>query len=294
MMSWLIEPLTAIKMVLLEKFKDYIRQYQLFQQGDKMLLAVSGGMDSVVLCDLFHAAGFPFGIAHCNFQLRGDESGRDEAFVRKMALEYKAAFHVIKFDTAQYASLHKLSIQVAARELRYNWFEQVRGENGYAFIATAHHLNDSIETLLMNFFKGTGIGGLHGILPKQGRLIRPLLFAKREAVQDYLQQHGLSFVEDRSNLSDRYTRNSIHLHIIPEIKKNFPELESNLADNITRFKEIEQLYLQALEIHLKGLIERRGAEVFIPVLKLLKSVPLNTVAYELFKPFNFNFQQTLQ
>ncbi len=281
-------------MLLLEKFKDYIGQHRLFQRGDKVLLAVSGGRDSVVLCDLFHAAGFPFGIAHCNFQLRADESERDEAFVRKMASEYKAAFHVVKFDTSQYASQHKLSIQVAARELRYNWFEQVRGENGYAFIATAHHLNDSIETLLMNFFKGTGIGGLHGILPKQGRLIRPLLFAKREAIADYLQQRSLSFVEDSSNLSDKYTRNSIRLHIIPEIKKNFPELENNLADNIARFKEIEQLYRQGLEIHLEGLTEKRGEEIFISILKLQKSVPLNTVAYELFKPFNFNFLQAQQ
>src|ERR1700722_7253794 len=182
-------------MDLREKFIAHIDAENLFHPKDKLLIAVSGGVDSVVLCELCYQAGFDFVIAHCNFQLRGEESERDENFVKDLAKKYNKKLFVKKFDTKHYAEEHKVSIQVAARELRYDWFEDIvdgwqltddRQNNQQStnnYILTAHHLNDSIEALLMNFFKGSGITGLHGILPKQEKIIRPLLFAKKEELK---------------------------------------------------------------------------------------------------------------
>ena len=178
-------------MNLLEKYKAYIKKENLFQSKDKLLLAVSGGVDSVVLCELCKQAGYDFVIAHCNFQLRREESERDEKFVRELGEKYGVEVLVKNFETEKYATENKLSIQVAARELRYSWFNELLADLkisskssgskippwGVGGLLTAHHANDNIETLLMNFFKGTGINGLHGILPKQGNIIRPLLFA---------------------------------------------------------------------------------------------------------------------
>lgn len=281
-------------MDLVNRFREYIELQRLFDPREKILLAVSGGMDSVVLCHLFSRCGYSFGIAHCNFRLRQAESDRDEEFVKSLAGKYGAPFFVKQFDTAVYAKEHKVSVQVAARELRYGWFEEIRKDYGYAFVATAHHLNDNIETLLINFFRGTGVGGLHGILPVQGKIVRPLLFAKREEIRDYQQQHTLPFVEDSSNLSDKYTRNFFRLKILPLVKEAFPETERILADNTGRFREVETLYRQAIAMHLKGLRVKKGEETFIPLLKLKKSEPLPTIVYELFKPFSFGYEQSRQ
>src|SRR6202012_5161444 len=196
-------------MNLLSAFKDFMVKENLFSPGDGLLLAVSGGLDSSVLCELCHRAGMDFSIAHCNFQLRGAESDRDEQFVRQLAARYNKEIVVKRFDTEAYAAGKKISIQVAARELRYAWFGEMpdgRGDSRY-LVATAHHLDDNIETLLMNFFKGTGISGLRAMLPRQDRLIRPLLFAQRSTLEAFAREHGLDWVEDSSNQSDKYTRN---------------------------------------------------------------------------------------
>lgn len=167
-------------MDLLKSFKEYIKQQHLFQQKDKLLLAVSGGIDSVVLCELCKQAGYDFAIAHCNFQLRGEDSERDEKFAAALAKKYEVAFYTTTFDTIAIAKQEKKSIEEAARDLRYAWFEKIRTEQGYHYIVTAHHANDNIETVLMNFFRGTGIKGLHGILPLQQKIVRPLLFASKK------------------------------------------------------------------------------------------------------------------
>ena len=161
-------------MKLLERFKEFIRQQNLFLPKDKLLLAVSGGVDSVVLCELCHQAGFDFAIVHCNFQLRGEDSDRDENFVRKLALKYNIPLFVARFDTKKEAKQRKLSTQETARELRYNWFEETRNGEGYNYILTAHHADDNVETVLMNFFRGTGIRGIGGIEPKHNQIVRPL------------------------------------------------------------------------------------------------------------------------
>lgn len=252
-------------------------------------------MDSVVLCDLCKKSGFDFIIAHCNFQLRGEESNRDEQFVRELGKKYDAEVLVRRFSTEEYAKQKKVSIQVAARELRYNWFNELLNPGSPLpacdYLLTAHHLDDNIETVLMNFFKGTGISGLRGILPKHEKIIRPLLFAKKEELAFFAKENKLDWVEDSSNLSDRYSRNYLRHHVIPLIQKIFQEAEDNLAANIQRFSEIEELYAQAIAVHKKKLIERKGNELHIPVLKLKKSAPLHTIIYEIVKEFGFHSAQ---
>jgi tRNA(Ile)-lysidine synthase len=192
---------------------------------------------------------------------------------------------------------------VAARELRYKWFEEVAsspdsyreqeaGSGNEPWIVTAHHANDNIETLLMNFFKGTGIKGLQGILPRQGNIIRPLLFAKKEEILQFARENNLSFVEDSSNISDKYTRNYFRHQLIPALQKVFPQVQENLLNNIDRYREIEILYSQSVVLHKKKLLETKGNEVHIPVLKLLKVEPLKTILYEIIKDYGFTAHQT--
>ncbi len=279
-------------MQLLQKFIDFIKKENLFQPKDKLLLAVSGGIDSVVLCELCKQAGYDFAIAHCNFKLRGDESDRDEHFVRELAKKYNAEIFVKNFDTENYAEENNLSIQLAARQLRYAWFESIITEQQINWILTAHHANDNIETLLINFFKGTGIKGLRGILPKQNKIIRPLLFAKKEELVEFAKENNISYMEDSSNASDKYTRNYFRNQLIPSIQKVFPNAEDNLLKNIERVKEIESLYDQSINLYKKKLLEQRGEEIHIPVSKLLKSRPLATIVYEIVRDFGFTSSQT--
>ena len=279
-------------MDILHGFNEFIKKENLFSHHDRLLVAVSGGLDSVVLCELLYRAGFDFVIAHCNFRLRGEESDRDERFVVQVAEKYGKNVLVKAFDTSVYAAERKLSIQVAARQLRYDWFREVLEDWGAGNVLTAHHLDDNIETLLMNFFKGTGISGLRGMLPRQGIVVRPLLFTGRAALQQFALETGLIWVEDSSNESDKYTRNYFRHRIIPGIEEVFPNALQNLAENSGRFREIEMIYRRAVDQQLKKLLEHRGNEVFIPVLKLKLSVPLSTLVYEMITPFGFSAQQT--
>lgn len=283
-------------MNLLKNFLGYVKQQDLFHPKDRLLLAVSGGVDSVVLCELCKQAGYDFTIAHCNFQLRAEESERDENFVRELGKKYHVQVLVKKFDTQKFAEENKLSIQVAARELRYNWFaELLQAANEQPatinWLLTAHHANDNIETLLMNFFKGTGINGMHGILPKQGHIIRPLLFAKKEELTEFAVTNNSNFVEDSSNASDKYTRNYFRNQLIPDLQKVFPQVEDNLLNNIERFREIEILYQQSVILNTKKLLEQKGNEIHIPVLKLLKVPALHTIIYEIIKAYGFTAHQ---
>lgn len=277
-----------------EHFLHYIHEHHLFQKKDKILLAVSGGVDSMVLCDLFLKTGTPCGIAHCNFQLRDKEADRDEAFVEDYAKQRGLPFHKTRFSTLQYAEDHQLSVEEAARNLRYEWFEKIRRQYAYQFIATAHHQNDNAETLLLNLFRGTGIHGLHGILPKRGKVIRPLLFLLKQDMLNYAAKQDIRFITDATNTATIYTRNFIRHEIIPVIETRFPGVVSRLNDNIQRFTEAEQLYNQAITCHRSKLVEQRAHEIFIPILKLLKSQPLHSIAYEIFKPFNFSYEQCRQ
>lgn len=285
-------------MNLLQQFQQFINQEKLFQHKDRVLLAVSGGVDSMVLCHLCKQAGYDFAIAHCNFQLRGTESDADEALIQMLAGKYEIEYFIKRFDTSNYANENKESIQVAARNLRYSWFAELTDtRNGSPFkkLLTAHHANDNVETLLMNFFKGTGIAGLQGILPKSGKeqqIIRPLLFAKKEDLVQYATDNGLSFREDASNQSDKYTRNYFRNKLIPALTAVYPKVEDNLLDNINRFSEVNLLYKQAIEHLKKKLLIHNKKTLQMPVLKLLKTEALQTVLFEITKEFGFTSKQT--
>jgi tRNA(Ile)-lysidine synthase len=285
-------------MDLLRQFQQYIHDQKLFSPNETLLLAVSGGVDSVVLCDLCKQSGFDFAIAHCNFQLRGKASDLDEEFVQTVGAKYHTEVFTKKFDTEKYAAENKCSIQVAARELRYNWFKSLidpSSKKTFGHLLTAHHANDNIETVLINFFKGTGITGLHGILPISGsaqKIIRPLLFAKKISLEAYAMTNKLVFREDASNEEIKYTRNYFRNRILPSLKEIYPQVEDNLLANISRFTEIDIIYTQAIAALKKKLLVEQNGEYHLPVLKLLKTDALQTVLFELVKEFGFTPGQT--
>jgi len=273
---------------LLEKFMEFNRLKRLASRKKRCLLTVSGGMDSIVMCDLFYKAGFPFSIAHCNFNLRGDESDGDEAFVKSLAQSYGVSVFVKSFATKEYVSKKNVSIQLAARELRYAWFEELREEQQIKLVATAHHLNDNIETIIYNLIKGTGIRGLRGIPVRQANIIRPMLFASREEIEAYLINNKLDYREDSSNADDKYTRNKIRHHIIPLMKEINPSLEKTLGNKVDLFTELETLYEQEAAKPVKGLFLERKGDIYIPILKLERTKYAGTILFEFLKKFGFN------
>ncbi|MCB0546468.1 MAG: tRNA lysidine(34) synthetase TilS [Phaeodactylibacter sp.] len=268
---------------------------QLLDTGSRVLLAVSGGLDSAVMAHLFEKSGFDFGIAHCNFQLRGPDSDSDEDFVRSLAQSWEVPFFFRRFDTQAHALKSGQSVQVAARELRYEWLEEVRQENGFSHLATAHHLNDSIETLLLNLTKGCGIRGLHGIPLKNGPVIRPLLFAGRKRLEQYAADNIISFRLDASNLEVKYQRNKIRHNAIPALQEINPAFEQTMAENITRFRQIEQLLDWAMRHIAQDVILSYGTPFRLSVRELesFGSV-LPTVLFELLYPYGFNTSQVQQ
>jgi tRNA(Ile)-lysidine synthase len=280
--------------------KHWNQQFPQFQKGNSLfLLAVSGGLDSVVMTHIVKGLGLNCYILHVNFQLRGEESDRDENFVRDIAKETSFEIFVEKFQTLDYAHLNGIGIQEAARNLRYQWFEKKRKECQLLFpdknilILTAHHANDNVETVMLNFFRGTGIQGLRGIAPfqKDRMLLRPMLPFKKEALIAYANDQQLNYVEDSSNASNKYTRNFLRNSLIPQLQEYFPQVTENLMNNIERMKEVTEIYQTAIQNRLEDLMEWKGEECHVSILKLQKSPQLNTVIWELISPFGFSVQQ---
>jgi tRNA(Ile)-lysidine synthase len=255
------------------------------------LLAVSGGVDSMVLAHLFLQQKFTFSVAHCNFQLRGEESQRETELVQHWCEQHAITCHVKYMQTDAYATEHKLSIQLAARQLRYSFFDELKAIFKYDFIVTAHHRNDTIETVLFNFFRGTGLPGLTGIPAERNGIIRPLLQMSRQEIEEYALLHQVPFRVDSSNLKEDYTRNKMRLTIIPELQNMFPSFEENMIANINRFAEIRMVYEKQIAVYRKKLMEPRGKDFYLPILKLKHIQPLVTILYELVKPFGFSAHQ---
>lgn len=275
-------------MLPVKDFIDFVERHSLFDSSSKILAAVSGGMDSVLMIHLLKSAGVNFGIAHCNFQLRGDESNGDENFCLQLAQQLDVPIHVIHFDTLSYASENKVSTQMAARTLRYQWFEEIRQREGYTAIALAHHQNDTIETILLNLTRGTGIAGLHGIMPKNGKLVRPLLFLSRDEIQQIINDPQIPYREDSSNSSSRYARNKIRLEVIPKLKELNPALEQTFESNLIRFRELEELLeLRVAELKQK-LVVVNDQELHIALSNVRNIQPQRLLLYNLLKEYGFN------
>ncbi len=276
---------------MLKKFLTYINEKTLFQSDDKILLAVSGGMDSVVMIHLFAKAKFNFAVAHCNFGLRGEESDADEQFVKKLAKKYKVPFFSEQFETEAFAQQEKISIQMAARVLRYQWFESLCQNQGFVSIATAHHLNDTLETVLFNLTKGTGIAGLHGIQPKSGNLVRPMLFASRDEIYEYVVENQLAWREDSSNQSSHYHRNLIRNEVVPLLKTINPNLENTIENTVERVLAVEKILIAEMERLQKAVFREEAGAAYIDFELLQTEVEPVIKLHELLKPYHFTYTQ---
>jgi tRNA(Ile)-lysidine synthase len=262
---------------------------------DKILLAVSGGMDSMVMLHLFHQAGFSIAVAHCNFQLRGEESDEDEIFVAAKCKKWGIPFHSIRFDTNNYAIQHGLSVQMAARELRYNWFHQVKEKENIDWIATAHHLSDSVETVLLNLSRGTSLDGLLGIAEKNGFVIRPLLFATHNEITNYAAETGVVWREDRSNETDDYQRNFIRHQVIPKLEQINPALEQSIAKMVERLSGDGAILTQAIEVWKKQFQRNENDKVILAKKGFEPSLDdsyNSALLWRLLRGFGFHFDQS--
>lgn len=270
---------------MLDDFIKYIEERNICKIDEMILLAVSGGIDSMVLTHLFQRAGFKTGIAHCNFSLRGEESDLDEELVRDTASGYGVSFYNIKFETKEHAKKLGISIQMAARELRYQWFEKIRSENNFDSVAVAHNLNDNIETLLINLIRGTGITGLTGMKPVSSRIIRPLLFASRERIREYRDQFDIPFREDKSNSDTKYTRNKIRHLILPVLKEINPALESTLTETAERLSGIYEIVTDQVQKITARSSYQDGMRLKYNIKNLKPCLQNKALVFELFKVF---------
>jgi tRNA(Ile)-lysidine synthase len=270
---------------MIDEFKKFILENNLIKPGDKILLAVSGGIDSMVMAHLFLKLGYKIGIAHCNFLLRAEESYKDEEMVRHFADKHNIPFYSIQFETKAFAKKNKLSVQMAARELRYEWFEEIRMNNGFDSIAVAHNLNDNIETLLINLIRGTGLTGMTGMKPINKRIIRPLLFATRYDILIFRNRHKINFREDKSNADTKYTRNKIRHQIIPVLKEINPSIETTLNETADRFSGFDEIVTEYI-YQLKEKISEQKDQFIIFNISLLRTYLHNrAVLFELFKQY---------
>jgi tRNA(Ile)-lysidine synthase len=273
---------------MLHKFQNFILDNKLFKSSDTILLAVSGGVDSMVMTELFDLGNFKYSIAHCNYGLRGKESDEDENFVLRIAKK-NVRFHNRKFDTKKFAAKEKISVQMAARNLRQQWFRELINEFGYAFYATAHHQDDQIETFFINLLRGSGISGLHGILPKSGNQIHPMLFSNRVEIEEFARVNGVSYRNDSSNFKTDYLRNKIRLQLLPVLKTIQKDYATVITGNIERLKQAEQIYFQQINVVKNNLLMASDEELKIPVDGLRGLKPIDTYLFEILEPYNFQF-----
>ncbi len=271
-----------------QRVAQYIARSRLFKRREKILVAVSGGADSVALLRILLALKYECEVAHCNFCLRGEESDRDEVFVRQLATNLQLPLHVTHFDTRRIAKERGLSIEMTARMLRYQWFEQVRQECNASVVAVAHHQDDSVETLLLNLLRGTGINGLCGIRPKNGTIVRPLLCLNRQEIIDYLEKINQPYVTDSSNLETLYTRNKIRLELLPLMEKFNPSVRKTLLQTAAHLSDVALLYNQSVA-QARTRVETADG---IDLVALKREPAPETLLFELLHPLGFNASQT--
>lgn len=273
---------------LIRKINKYIETNHLLTPGDPVVVGFSGGSDSVTLLYILIRLGYRCIAAHCNFHLRAGESDRDETFCRNFAAQHGSLFEQIDFDTRSFATRHHISIEMAARNLRYEWFESIRQKYDAQAITVAHHRDDSNETMLQNMIRGTGIRGLCGIRNRCGRVVRPLLCIGKDDINRFIEEQQLTYVTDSSNRSDEYTRNFLRLHLIPLMKEVNPSVGEALARTVAQLADVENIYLHTIEKAGKKLLKKIEDNVFsISIDKLSLQTSPQTILYELLQPFGF-------
>ena len=269
-------------------FLEFIREKELIRSDGKILLAVSGGIDSVLMAKLFYRNGLAFDIAHINFKLRGAESDGDEAFVRELAASFKVKFFTKSFDTREYASKNKISIEMAARDLRNEWMLELKNTENYQAVALGHHKSDHLETVLMNLTKGTSIRGLRGIMPISGIYIRPMLFASRTDIELYAKAYALDWRNDSSNTDISIQRNLIRTKVVPLLKIINPSIEGSVYENTYYLSLIERFLQQHLQTLMPEIVVQEGGSIKIDIQKLLASGVAELFLFEFLKPYRFN------
>ena len=275
--------------MLVKKVKEFIEKEDLFSKQDKILVALSGGADSVALTRILITLGYHCEAAHCNFELRGEESDRDEDFVRNFCRSLNIKCHSIHFETRRYAAEQSISIEMAARELRYNWFSKICEESDCQVVAVAHHKDDSVETMLLNLIRGTGINGLLGIRPKNGNVVRPLLCASRQEVVEYLHRMNQTYVTDSTNLEDEYTRNKIRLNLLPLMEEINPSVKDGLVKTSSYLNDVSKVYQQAIKESIDRIFITPEKEISIE--KLMNEPAPQALLFEVLFPLGFNSTQ---
>lgn len=275
-----------------DTLQTFVAHETLFSKNDTILLAVSGGVDSVVMLHLFSQLHPHFAIAHCNFKLRGQESDADEALVASLAQQYAVPFHHQAFETTAYATRQQVSIQMAARTLRYQWFDQLLQNHGYAYVATAHHREDQLETALLNFTKGTGVAGLRGMRAQYKNIIRPMLWATKADIKAYAEEHALVWREDQSNASDDYQRNLLRHQVIPSLLTINPNLWNTFATTAERLRATEQLLEQEVARLTQEAVKHQKEQVCIDLRALQSHRQPALLLSELLKPYGFSYVQS--
>ena len=272
---------------MLTKFQHHIEQNFLQLKDKKLLLAVSGGVDSMVLLNLFYKLRFDICVVHCNFQLRGKESDGDEMLVRETCQDSYIPYFIKKFDTLEFAKENKLSIQLAARKLRYDWFQEIISL-GFDYVLTAHHLDDNVETFLINFTRGTGLEGLTGIPAQNGNIIRPLLPFSREEIENYALENKIQWREDSSNASDKYFRNKLRHNIVPTLKELNTGFLDSFQNTLHHLQQAESLVNDASKLVFEKVVEEKENQLEIHLKPLLEFQNYKAYLYQWLKNYGFS------
>ncbi|MBR4441440.1 MAG: tRNA lysidine(34) synthetase TilS [Bacteroidales bacterium] len=279
---------------MLQRFNQYIATHHLADRSQQILLAISGGADSVSMLDLFAKAGFDIAISHVNFHLRGDDSNRDEAFVRSLAHSYNVPIFVKDFDTQSYAAEKHISIEMAARELRYAEFEKIMDHHGFASTAVAHHIDDAIETFLLNLLRGTGISGLTGMHSRNGRIIRPMLCFSRKDIEKYVQDNGLQYVTDVTNFETEFSRNKIRNCVAPYFEQINPSYRNSFAETFTYLQQVKEIYYREIEDQKRRITRTIGGETLVSIPELMQYHQKEALMFEILRQYGFNKTQVSQ
>jgi len=272
---------------MIQKFKKHITKEFPFLKDTKLLIAISGGLDSVVLFHLLHKLNYDVSLAHCNFKLRGKESDLDEEFIKNLNQISANQIFTIIFDTEKYAKEHKLSTQIAARELRYNWFQKLITEHKFEYVLTAHHADDNLETFLIHLTRGSGLDGFTGIPKVNGNIVRPLLAFSRKEILNYAKDHDIEWREDASNASNKYIRNKIRHQVLPVLKEINPSILDSFATTLENLQESKQIIEDRIENIASEVLEKEANFIKIDIEKIKELSNSKAYLYQLLKSYHF-------